>query len=85
MAACIRGQVCYRAVLTCLVAELSTKLSFPPHLSLQLEEKGNPYTDGGGSANVLLRVNLLSLQTLPLGMRSIPRFDYQNKHLIRAR
>jgi len=34
---------------------------------------------------VLVRFNLLSVQTTPLAMRSSPRFDYQVKHLQQAR
>ena len=48
-----------------------------------MEQNGNPYVDDNG--DMYFRVNLVSLQTIPIGMRSIPRFDYQVKHLLKAR
>jgi hypothetical protein len=50
---------------------------------LQIELRGSPYQ--GDEGELLLRVNFLSLQTIPVGMRSLPRFDYQVKHLLRSR
>ena len=50
---------------------------------LQVEHRGSPYQ--GDEGELLVRINFLSLQTIPVGMRSLPRFDYQVKHLLRAR
>ncbi len=50
---------------------------------LQLEEKGCPYVDASGE--MLFRINLLSLQTIPVGLRAVPKFDYQLRHLLKAR
>ena len=49
----------------------------------QLEEKNSPYTDDNGDFK--LRVQIISLQTVPVAMRAIPRFEFQAKHLLRAR
>lgn len=49
----------------------------------QIEQRGNPYMSKSGE--ILVRVNMLSLQTVPHGMRSIPPFDFQGQHLLQAR
>ncbi len=49
----------------------------------QLDERDNPYTQG--TTDLVFRCNLLSLRTVPLGMGSVARFDYQARHLLRAR
>ena len=49
----------------------------------QLDERGSPYLDASGQ--IVIRFDLVTLQTLPIGMKSVPRFDFQLKHLLRAR
>lgn len=49
----------------------------------EVEQAGSPYL--GPDGDIMLRLNFISLQTIPVGMRSLPRFDYHHKHLLRAR
>lgn len=55
--------------------------SFPIETS-ELKDQSNAFTDSG---NVIIRISMISIQTLPIAMKSYPKFDYQSKQLIRAR
>ena len=52
-------------------------------LLFQLDDKTSLHTTDNGE--VVLRLTMLSLQTAPVGMRTVPMFDYQSKHLLRTK
>ena len=52
-------------------------------LLFQLDDKTSLHTTDNGE--VVLRLTILSLQTAPVGMRTVPMFDYQSKHLLRTK
>jgi hypothetical protein len=66
-----------------LSASFSVKIMFTVLNMLQLEDRASPYVDETGS--IIVRFNLLSTQSTPLTLRSVPRFDYQQQHLLKAR
>jgi hypothetical protein len=53
------------------------------YVELQLEDRCSPFVDETGS--IIIRFNLLSIQSTPLTLRAVPRFDYQQQHLLKAR